>query len=69
MLSMGRLRIGAGALALPAFLISGLSAQPPKTPLGLPPLTWPKQNPYSANKVELGRYLYFDRRLSADETI
>src|ERR1017187_1215450 len=70
MLSMGPSRIMAGALALPAFLILGLAAQKnPKVPLGLPPLMWPRQNPYSADKVELGRYLYFDRRLSADETI
>lgn len=42
---------------------------PPKAPLGLPPLSWPRDNPYSAAKVELGRLLYFDRRLSADETV
>jgi cytochrome c peroxidase len=69
MLFIGRSRILAGALALPAFLTLGLSAQIPKAPLGLPPLTWPRQNPYSADKVQLGRYLYFDRRLSSDETV
>src|SRR5215471_18566153 len=41
----------------------------PKAPLGLPPLQWPRDNPYSADKVELGRVLYFDRRLSADDTV
>src|SRR4051812_49196732 len=41
----------------------------PKAPLGLPPLQWPRDNPYSAAKVELGRYLYFDRRLSADDSV
>jgi cytochrome c peroxidase len=41
----------------------------PKVPLGLPPIQWPRDNPYSAAKVELGRYLYFDRRLSADDTV
>src|SRR5689334_9918146 len=41
----------------------------PKAPLGLPPLQWPRDNPYSAAKVELGRYLYFDKRLSADESV
>ena len=66
-------RILAGALALPAFSICGVGdrqtqAAPPKAPLGLPPLSWPRDNPYSAAKVELGRTLYFDRRLSADET-
>src|SRR3954454_3015939 len=67
-------RIWAGALALPAFLLCGWAQQagkggPPKAPLGLPPLSWPKDNPYSAAKVELGRTLYFDRRLSADESV
>jgi cytochrome c peroxidase len=42
---------------------------PAKVPLGLPPLTWPDDNRYSAGKVELGRLLYFDRRLSADDTV
>jgi cytochrome c peroxidase len=66
-----RIGILAGAFALPAFLMSGsgMAAENPKAPLGLPPLMWPSQNPYSAAKVELGRYLYFDRRLSADETV
>jgi cytochrome c peroxidase len=62
----------AGALALPAFLLCGWAQQsvrPPAVPLGLPPLAWPRSNPYSAAKVELGRVLYFDRRLSADETV
>ena len=63
----------AGALALPAFLICGwaqtVKSAPPKAPLGLPPLSWPRDNPYSAAKTELGRILYFDRRLSADETV
>ncbi|SPF38686.1 Methylamine utilization protein MauG [Candidatus Sulfopaludibacter sp. SbA4] len=58
----------AGACALPAFLILCFAADP-KAPLGLPPLSWPKDNRYSAAKVELGRYLYFDRRLSADDTV
>jgi len=66
---MGFGRIVAGALVLPAFLTVGMAGENPKAPLGLPPLTWPRQNPYSAAKVELGRYLYFDRRLSSDETV
>jgi cytochrome c peroxidase len=62
----------AGALALPASLLLALAADkpaPPKVPAGLPPLIWPANNPYTAEKVELGRYLYFDRRLSADSTV
>ena len=42
-------------------------------PLGLPEDTWkfyvPKNNPLSAAKVELGRKLFFDARLSADGKI
>jgi cytochrome c peroxidase len=30
---------------------------------------WPADDPYSAAKVELGRFLYFDSRLSSDGTI
>lgn len=32
-------------------------------------MEWPKDNPYSTAKAELGRNLYFDKRLSADGTI
>lgn len=38
-------------------------------PLGLPPIKWPADNPYSKKKAELGRLLYFDKRLSSDGTI
>jgi cytochrome c peroxidase len=63
-------RITAGACALPAFVILSFAAdRAPAVPAGLPPLVWPANNPYSAEKVELGRYLYFDRRLSADGTV
>jgi len=61
-------RFTAGAVVLPAVLLWA-AGQPPEAPLGLPPLPWPPGNPYSAAKVELGRYLFFDRRLSADDTI
>jgi cytochrome c peroxidase len=40
-----------------------------KVPLGLPPLPIPADNPMTAEKVELGRMLYFDTRLSKDGTI
>src|SRR5436309_1356003 len=69
---MQRRNIAAGALGIPAFLILGFAADsnvPPKVPLGLPPFDWPKDNQYSAAKVELGRYLYFDQRLSADNSV
>lgn len=38
-------------------------------PLGLPKMRWPDDNPYSKEKAELGRTLYFDKRLSTDGTI
>jgi cytochrome c peroxidase len=37
-----------------------------KAPLGLDPVPVPNDNPMTAEKVELGRMLYFDTRLSAD---
>lgn len=38
-------------------------------PLGLPSIPWPSDNPYNKKKAELGRLLYFDKRLSSDGTI
>ncbi len=40
-----------------------------KVPLGLPPVPWPVDNPYTKEKAELGRLLYFDKRLSSDGQI
>lgn len=57
------------AFVLVAAVVCLAAAEKPKPPAGLPPLSWPSNNPYSAAKVELGRYLYFDARLSADETV
>src|SRR6516164_8470005 len=62
-------QLAAGAIALPAALILGLASDAPKQPAGLPPVTWPRANRYSPAKAELGRVLYFDKRLSADGTI
>lgn len=45
------------------------STSPPSPPLGLPPVPWPADNPYSAAKVELGRNLFFDPRLSSNGKI
>ena len=63
--------------ALPAiFFLSCLgAAQPPAKsakphePLGLVPVVWPRDNPYTPEKAALGRLLYFDPRLSADGTV
>jgi cytochrome c peroxidase len=38
-------------------------------PLGLPPIEWPADNPYSAVKAALGRFLFFDPRLSSDGSV
>jgi len=42
---------------------------PPKPPLGLPPVPWPADNPYSPARVELGSDLFFDARLSANGAV
>lgn len=38
-------------------------------PLGLPAIPWPEDNPYTPEKAELGRLLYFDTRLSSDNSV
>ncbi|SJM95588.1 Methylamine utilization protein MauG [Crenothrix polyspora] len=38
-------------------------------PLGLPPVSFPKNNPISKEKVSLGKKLFFDRRLSLNNTM
>jgi cytochrome c peroxidase len=48
----------------PANLLAYLDAPP----LGLPPIPVPPDNPVTAEKVELGRLLFFDRRLSHNGT-
>ena len=40
-----------------------------RTPLGLPPLPVPGNNPITAEKVALGRELFYDRRLSSDNSV
>ena len=54
---------------LPLILTLAQAADPPKPPLGLIPVIWPQDNPYTPAKAELGRYLYFDKRLSSDGTV
>ena len=54
---------------LPALWLAAWAGDKPRQPLGLPPVDWPKNNPYSLTKAELGKYLYFDKRLSADATV
>jgi cytochrome c peroxidase len=57
------------ALLLPALRAQGPKDKPPKPPLGLPSVQWPEDNLYSSAKAELGRFLYFDKRVSSDGTL
>ena len=79
---MGRGYRGAVAIAVVAGLGAGCSAPPRvasakpvgsairiETPLGLPPVTWPDENPPTAAAIALGEKLYFSKRLSADESV
>jgi cytochrome c peroxidase len=64
----------AGMILAPAILLSISFAEDQgfdyrKQPLGLMPIIWPSDNPYSPQKAYLGRLLYFDTRLSADGTV
>ena len=66
---------GVGVLLSASLLVGAVSAgdadqeAEPDVPLGLPPVYFPDDNPYSKAKVELGRLLYFDKRLSSDNTV
>src|SRR5262245_22810548 len=40
-----------------------------RAPLGLLPIQWPADNLYSRAKSDLGKLLYFDKRLSADGSV
>jgi len=52
-------------LGVPADLLVVLDIPP----LGLPAIPIPDDNPVTADKVQLGRRLFFDRRLSANNTL
>ena len=54
------------------FAFSNASAQKPPAilvPKGLADIICPEDNPHLEDKVELGKQLYFDKRLSKDNTI
>ncbi len=57
------------ALAPAIFLISATAAEDIRVPLGLLPIQWPQDNPYTKEKASLGKLLYFDKRLSMDGTV
>jgi cytochrome c peroxidase len=58
----------AAALAL-AMAAEKKDASPIPIPLGLLPVQFPRDNPYTPEKAELGKLLYFDKRLSADNSV
>lgn len=64
----GGLLLALGASLLPS-VADAQREQAPKAPLGLPPVPWPTDNPYSKAKAELGRQLYYDKRLSTNQTV
>src|SRR4051812_48715990 len=66
---MKHLAATAGVLLPAVLLLAAAPPTPPKSPLGLLPLTFPADNPYSAAKASLGKTLYFDKRLSGDNTV
>lgn len=57
------------SFSLTLSLLATIDQDELEIPYGLPPIHWPKDNPYSEQKAELGRLLYFDTRLSTDGTI
>ncbi len=52
-----------------ALIMAAGTAAVMASPLGLPEVPVPAGNPQSAAKVELGKQLFFDKRLSADGTV
>lgn len=67
----GMIRIGTNLLvfAWSVGWCSGTWANDSTPPKGLPAVAVPADNPMSAAKVELGKQLYFDKRLSKDNSI
>lgn len=59
----------AAAKSKPPLRTRELMAQASHTPLGLPPLEAPEGQEITAARVDLGRKLFFDRRLSGNETL
>ncbi|MCA9128139.1 MAG: c-type cytochrome [Planctomycetales bacterium] len=55
--------------ALSVRLIQSAETDGIEVPLGLKPIPASKSNPWSVDKAELGKQLYFDTRLSVDNTV
>lgn len=56
-------------LGFALLLMAGCTEAPPAAMLGLPAMEVPPENPVTAQKVVLGRKLFFDRRLSPNGTM
>ena len=57
------------AAVIAAGSVNAADKDPFKVPLGLKPVPVPTDNPMTPEKVELGKQLYFDPRLSCDDTV
>lgn len=70
-LTLGRLLVGSVAVCLCCVGYSALGSDKPApaVPKGLAAVPHPEDNPPTAEKIALGKQLYFDPRLSADNTI
>lgn len=66
---MVRLAMRLALCASAFFPVYAADAPTLKVPLGLLPVQFPKDNPYSPEKAELGKLLYFEKRISADGTV
>ena len=66
-----RFRSELSLICLCSFLASGaaLPTVAQDVPAGLKPIKYPKDNPPSEAKIELGKQLYFDGRLSSDDKV
>ena len=69
MTNHGGLTIVQAAIFASAVSLASQSSHAPRANPALPPVTVPSDNPQTKDKVELGRRLYFDPRLSADDSI
>jgi cytochrome c peroxidase len=56
-------------LSSAAMVCAAVMALPAAEPLGLPAVVHPKDNPPTPEKIALGKQLYFDGRLSADDKV
>jgi cytochrome c peroxidase len=66
---MRSLPFAVSLLLIAAATLPAADKDPLKVPFGLKPVPVPADNPLTIEKVELGKQLYFDPRLSCDETV